>query len=328
MHPHAEGARRRACVRPGVPRQEADPESEVKRDEKRREGAASPAGVLYVVATPIGNAGDISARALAILREADGILAEDTRHSRRLLAVHGIRARLSPLHDHNERRMAAQVVRRLGKGERLAMICNAGTPLISDPGLHVVRRVHESGGTVLPVPGPCALVCALSVSGLSTDRFVFEGFLPAKRAARRRRLEDLRRETRTLVLYEAPHRVEETLSDLSGVFGEGREAVLAKELTKRHESVRSGTLEELRVWLGARAEHARGEFVILVGGAAERDPSPSPVDARVLLAELMKDLPVKRAVEITRRLTRRDRNLLYRLALEIAGEGPAEGAGL
>ena len=122
--------------------------------------------------------------------------------------------------------------------------------------------------------------------------------------------------------------MEETLAELSGVVGEGREALLAKELTKRHESVRSGTLEELRVWLGARAEHARGEFVILVGGAAERDPSPSPVDARVLLAELMKDLPVKRAVEITRRLTRRDRNLLYRLALEIAGEGPAEGAGL
>lgn len=327
-HPHAKGAGGTACVRPWVSRKKTDPENEVKRDENRREGTASPAGVLYVVATPIGNAGDISARALAVLREADGVLAEDTRHSRRLLAVHGIHARLSPLHDHNERRVAAQVVRRLEKGERLAMMCNAGTPLISDPGLHVVRRVREVGGCVLPVPGPCALVCALSVSGLPTDRFVFEGFLPAKRAARRRRLDELRRETRTLVFYEAPHRVEETLSDLSATFGEGRDAVLAKELTKRHESVRSGTLEELRIWLGSRAEHVRGEFVVLVGGAVEADPSSSPIDARVLLTELMKDLPLRRAVEIACRLTRRDRNLLYRLALEIAGERPAEGAGL
>ena len=297
-------------------------------DEESGEGPARPKGVLYVVATPIGNASDISARALGILREVDGVLAEDTRHSRRLLGVHGIETRLSPLHDHNERRMAAQVVRRLEKGERLALVCDAGTPLISDPGLHVVRRVRQCGGSVLPIPGPCALVCALSVSGLPTDRFVFEGFPPARRTARRRRFETLRREPRTLVFYEAPHRIEDTLSDLSEAFGGTRDGVLAKELTKRHENIRSGTLDELSAWVRMRAEHARGEFVILVAGARDEDPVPPLDEARVLLTELMKDLPVKRAVEVARRLTRFDRNLLYRVALEVAGERAVEGADL
>ena len=297
-------------------------------DNDSSDGTARRAGVLYVVATPIGNAGDISARALGILREVDGVLAEDTRHSRRLLAVHGIETRLSPLHDHNERRMAAQVARRLEKGERLALVCDAGTPLISDPGLHVVRHVRGSGGTICAIPGPCALVCALSVSGLPTDRFVFEGFLPAKRAARRRRLEALRFEPRTLVFYEAPHRVEGTLCDLRELFGGNRHAVIAKELTKVHETVQSGSLDEVWNWLRLRSEHARGEFVILVAGAPEEE-MPSAVDgARVLLAELLKELSVSRAVEIAGRVTRCERNLLYRLALEIAGKGPKEGAGL
>ena len=298
------------------------------REDRHREGARRPPGDLYVVATPIGNASDISARALAVLREVDAVLAEDTRHTRRLLAIHGIETRLDPLHDHNERRMAARVVRRLGKGESLAMVCDAGTPLISDPGLHVVRRVRESGALVVPIPGPCALVCALSASGLPTDRFAFEGFLPARRAARRRRLEALRREPRTLVFYEAPHRVEATLTDLSETFGGERDAALAKELTKRHERIRSGTLDDLREWLLAADEHARGEFVILVSGAREEDESSLPVDARILLAELLKELPVRRAVEIAARLTRGERNRLYRLALEIAAQSPVEGAGL
>ena len=292
------------------------------------EVTARPAGVLYVVATPIGNASDISARALAILRDVDAVLAEDTRHSLRLLAIHGIQTRLSPLHDHNERRMAAHVVRRLQKGESLALVCDAGTPLINDPGLHVVRRVRESGGEIRPIPGPCALVCALSASGLPTDRFVFEGFLPARRAARRRRLDELRREWRTLVFYEAPHRVEATLSDLSESFGGERDAVLAKELTKRHEQIRSGSLDNLRVWLGARDEHTRGEFVVLVAGAREEDQPSLSDDARMLLVELLKDLPVKRAVEIAARVIRGERNQLYRLALEIAADSQAEGAGL
>ena len=287
-----------------------------------------PEGVLYVVATPIGNAGDISARALQTLREVDGVLAEDTRHSRRLLAVHGIETRLSPLHDHNERRVTTQVLRRLAKGEHLALICDAGTPSISDPGLHVVRRVHQAGGRVRAIPGPCALVCALSVSGLPTDRFVFEGFLPARRAARRRRLESLRSEPRTLLFYEAPHRVEDTLDDLRDLFGGDRNAVLAKELTKVHETVQSGCLEELRDWLRMRSEHVRGEFVIVVAGAAEESASSAADDARALLVELLEALPVSRAVEIAGRVTRCERNLLYRLALEIAGKGSKEGAGL
>ncbi len=287
-----------------------------------------PGGVLYVVATPIGNAGDISARALQTLREVDGVLAEDTRHSRRLLAVHGIATRLSPLHDHNERRVATQVLRRLEKGEHLALICDAGTPSISDPGLHLVRRVHQAGGRVRAVPGPCALVCALSVSGLPTDRFVFEGFLPARRAARRRRLASLRSETRTLLFYEAPHRIEGTLEDLRDLFGGDRSAVLAKELTKVHETVQSASLEELRDWLRMRSEHVRGEFVILVAGAAEESASSAADDARTLLVELLQELPVSRAVEIAGRVTRCERNLLYRLALEISGKGSKEGAGL
>ena len=298
------------------------------RESRGGEGSGRPSGALYVVATPIGNSGDISARALAVLREVGAVLAEDTRHTRRFLASHGIEARLDPLHDHNERRMAAQVVRRLGKGESLALVCDAGTPLISDPGLHVVRRVRESGAPVVPVPGPCALVCALSASGLPTDRFAFEGFLPARQAARRRRLEVLRREPRTLVFYEAPHRVEAALGDLSEVFGGERDAALAKELTKRHERIRSGTLDELHEWLISEEEHARGEFVIIVSGVREEDESSLPVDERILLAELLKELPVKRAVEIALRLTRRERNRLYRLALEIAAENPVEGAGL
>ena len=298
------------------------------RDSRHGEGARRPPGDLYVVATPIGNSSDISARALAILREVDAVLAEDTRHTRRFLAFHGIETRLDPLHDHNERRMATRVVRRLGKGESLAMVCDAGTPLISDPGLHVVRRVRESGALVVPIPGPCALVCALSASGLPTDRFAFEGFLPARRAARRRRLEALRREPRTLVFYEAPHRVEATLADLSETFGGERDSALAKELTKRHEKIRSGTLDDLREWLLSEEDHARGEFVILVSGSREEDSSSLRVDDRILLIELLKELPVKRAVEIASRLTRGERNRLYRLALEIAAESSVEGAGL
>ena len=291
-------------------------------------GAERPAGVLYVVATPIGNSGDIGARALAILEEVDAVLAEDTRHTRPFLASLGIEPRLSPLHDHNERRMAAQVLRRLRKGENLAMVCDAGTPLISDPGLHVVRRVRRAGGEVRPIPGPCALVCALCASGLPTDRFVFEGFLPAKGAARRRRLEALRREPRTLIFYEAPHRVGATLADLSETFGGERDAVLAKELTKRHESIRSGALDDLREWLYRRDEHARGEFVILVAGAVAEASPALPDDARILLSELLEELPVKRAVEIAGRVIRGERNQLYRLALEIAAQRKGEGAGL
>ena len=294
----------------------------------RGDGARRPPGTLYVVATPIGNSGDISVRALRVLREVDAVLAEDTRRTRRFLATHGIETRLDPLHDHNERRMTAQVVRRLGKGESLALVCDAGTPLISDPGLHVVRRVRESGALVVPIPGPCALVCALSASGIPTDRFAFEGFLPARRAARRRRLEALSREPRTLIFYEAPHRVEATLADLSEAFGGERDAALAKELTKLHERIRSGTLDELREWLLEEDERARGEFVILVSGAREEGPSPLRDDERIVLAELLKELPVKRAVEIASRLTGRERNRLYRLALTIVAESPAEGAGL
>ena len=285
------------------------------------EKAECPAGVLYIVATPIGNLGDISERALQILNGVDAVLAEDTRHSRRLLRAHGLETPLRTLHEHNERRMAARIVQRLESGERLALVCDAGTPLISDPGFHLVRRVRDAGCEVVPIPGPCALVCALSAAGLPTDRFVFEGFLPVRPTARRRRLHELQKETRTLVFYEAPHRIGEMLADLAEAFGGTRGAVLAKELTKVHERIRHGTLDDLRNWLGESRERTRGEFVILVGGAPEEELPPPLVDDHSLLRELLKELPVKRAVDLVHRLTRRERNRLYRQALEITREG-------
>ena len=289
-----------------------------------RESAGPSAGVLYVVATPIGNLGDVGERALRVLGAVDAVLAEDTRRSRRLLRAHGLETPLRSLHDHNERRMAARIVQRLEAGERLALVSDAGTPVISDPGFHLVRRVREAGCEVVPIPGPCALVCALSVAGLPTHRFVFEGFLPARGTARRKRLGELRNEARTLVFYEAPHRIGETLADLAEAFGGARDAVLAKELTKVHERILPGSLEDLRIWLDESREHAKGEFVILVGGAGEADPPPPPVDVRGLLRELLKELPVRRAVELAHRLTRGERNRLYREALEISREGQAE----
>ena len=315
--PGEASCRRGGSPRPGMPR------AGVRTGAPSREEAGPSAGVLYVVATPIGNLGDISERALRILGGVDAVLAEDTRRSRRLLRAHGLGTPLRSLHDHNERRMAARIVQRLEAGERLALVSDAGTPVISDPGFHLVRRVREAGCEVVPVPGPCALVCALSVAGLPPDRFVFEGFLPAKGRARRRRLGELRNETRTLVFYEAPHRIGETLADLAEAFGGTRDAVLAKELTKVHERIRQGTLDTLRNWLGESREHARGEFVLLVGGAREEE-LPPPVDARGLLRELLKEFPVKRAVDLVHRLTRGERNRLYRQALELRREGQAE----
>lgn len=289
-----------------------------------RESTGRPAGVLYVVATPIGNLGDISERALRILSGVDAVLAEDTRRSRRLLRAHGVDTPLRSLHDHNERRMATRIVQGLEAGERLALVSDAGTPVISDPGFHLVRRVREAGCEVVPVPGPCALVCALSVAGLPTDRFVFEGFLPARGTARRRRLGELKNEARTLVFYEAPHRIGETLADLAEAFGGARAAALAKELTKVHERIRHGPLADLREWLGESPGHARGEFVILVEGAGEAGPPLPPVDVRGPLRELLKELPVRRAVDLVHRLTGGERNRLYRQALEIRREGQAE----
>ena len=285
-------------------------------------GDAPPAfdiepGALYVVATPLGNLEDISARALRVLREVEGIAAEDTRHTGRLLAHFGIETPLFSLHEYNERARLEQVVARLRQGHTLALVSDAGTPLISDPGFPLVRALRQQGLKVIPVPGPCSMVAALSVAGLPTDRFIFEGFLPAKSTARRERLHILAREERTLVFLEASHRMAEMLADLAMAFGQKRFAVIARELTKRFEEVQGGTLGELMAWLNADANRCRGEFVVLAHGAPAVVDEVDTLETRRLLTALMEELPLGRAVAVAVKATGLKRKALYELALRL-----------
>ena len=273
-------------------------------------------GALYVVATPIGNLEDISARALRVLREAHCIAAEDTRHTGRLLAHFGIQTPLLSLHEHNERDRLESIVARLREGQTIALVSDAGTPLISDPGFPLVRELRRQGLQVIPVPGPSSLLAALSVAGLPTDRFVFEGFLPAKAAARRERLQVLAAEERTLVFLEASHRIAETLADLAAVFGAERPAVVARELTKRFEEVHSAPLEELAAWLDADPNRQKGEFVLVTQGAPVASEADTP-EIRRLLTALLSELPVSRAVVVAARLTGLRKKPLYDLALTL-----------
>ena len=274
-------------------------------------------GALYVVATPLGNLEDISARVLRVLREVEGIAAEDTRHTGRLLAHFGIETPLFSLHEYNERARLEQVVARLRQGHTLALVSDAGTPLISDPGFPLVRALRQQGLKVVPVPGPCSLIAALSVAGLPTDRFIFEGFLPAKSAARRERLQNLAREERTLIFLEASHRIVEMLADLAVVFGQERFAVIARELTKRFEEVQGGTLGELMAWLNADANRCRGEFVVLAHGALAIANEVDTLETRRLLTALMEELPLGRAVAVAVKATGLKRKALYELALRL-----------
>lgn len=278
---------------------------------------ADPPGTLYVVATPIGHLGDISGRALETLQAVDLVAAEDTRHTGRLLAHFGIRKPMLALHDHNERDITPDVVKRLGSGGRVALVSDAGTPLISDPGYTLVQACRKCGIAVVPIPGPCALIAALSVSGLPTDRFRFEGFLPRKGAARRTRLQALTMESATLVMYEASHRVEEMLADLCTVFGGDRSAVVARELTKLHESVSTGSLDELYRSVTQNPHQRKGEFVIVIAGAPARSADDLSEAAAHTLRTLLEELPVKQAAGIAARLTGLPRNRLYRQALEL-----------
>ena len=283
--------------------------------------AADPEGALYVVATPIGNLQDLSRRALDVLDSVDLILAEDTRHSAKLLAHYGIGTACRSFHEHNEAHQVARVVERIAAGERVALISDAGTPLISDPGFRLVAALREAGQAVIPIPGASAVISALSVAGLPTDRFCFEGFLPPKASARRRYLQALSSEQRTVVFYESPRRVKQTLVDLHAEFGPDRRAVLARELTKIHESVVSGTLAELQRWLEEHEEQCRGEFVIVVSGAApaREDDDTASVSSRELLRLLVEELPVKRAVAVAAQITGGKRNALYQQAIALSG---------
>ena len=278
-------------------------------------------GVLYVVATPIGNRKDITQRALEVLGAVDVVVAEDTRHSRKLLSSFGIRVPLVSMHEHNERSVALRLVQALKKGETIALVADAGTPLISDPGYHLVQDAHEAGIPVVPVPGPSALICALSAAGLATDRFVFEGFLPSRGPARRSRLQALAKESRTLVFYESCHRILGSLQDLADCLGGAREAVVARELTKLFETIRKGSLGELLEYLKADSDQQKGEFVLLVAGAGEAAPQQVSADAVKILQVLVEELPVKQAAALTARITGEKRNQLYAMALDLSGAG-------
>ncbi len=282
-------------------------------------------GVLYVVATPIGNLDDITLRALQVLREVDLVAAEDTRHSRCLLQHFGIHTPLVSLHEHNEHSRIPQLLTQLQQGKAIALISDAGTPLISDPGFHLLRSLRECGLRAVPVPGPSSLLAALSVAGMPTDRFVFEGFLPPKSAARRNRLAMLAQDERTLVLFEASHRLPASLSDMATVLGGNRQAVLARELTKLFEEIHGATLAELCDWITAEENRCKGEFVIIVHGATQPVTTPSNPEVCRLLAALLEDLPVKRAVAVAARLTDVKKNALYDLALNIkSGSTPSK----
>ena len=283
---------------------------------RRGFGVSIEAGTLYVVATPIGNRGDLSDRARAVLGGVTLILAEDTRHTRPLLRELGIATPLFALHEHNERSRVDALVDRLARGDSLALVSDAGTPLVSDPGFLLVRGARAGGHPVRPVPGACAAIAALSVAGLPVDRFAFEGFLPARAVARQKALAALASEPRTLVFYEAVHRVRETLADLARAFGDDREALVARELTKRHETTRSGTLGELAAWAAGDDDVVRGELVLVVAGAAAEVGASRSLDARALLLELARELPAAKAAQITARLTGEPRKLLYQWLID------------
>jgi 16S rRNA (cytidine1402-2'-O)-methyltransferase len=273
---------------------------------------------LYVVATPIGNLEDISARALRTLSEVEIIAAEDKRHTAKLLARHHIAARSVPYHEHNEDSQGPRLIEILRAGTDVALVSDAGTPLVSDPGYRLVRAAHETGIAVRAIPGACAAIAALSVSGLPTDRFVFEGFLPAKGAARRARIGQLKPEARTLVFYEAPSRVIAMLRDLREVLGGEREATVARELTKAFETVRRDTLGELCAWIEGDENQRRGEFVIVVGGG-HPDAGRPDAEGEVLLAALLDVLPVRDAAATVARVCGGSKNDWYRLAIKGKG---------
>ncbi|QTR50503.1 16S rRNA (cytidine(1402)-2'-O)-methyltransferase [Candidatus Thiothrix anitrata] len=275
-------------------------------------------GILYCVATPIGNLEDITARALRILAEVSKVYAEDTRVTRRMFTHFGIQNTLESLHDHNETSRVAQIQRELAEGMNVALVSDAGTPLISDPGYKLVNALGAAGCKIVPVPGASALIAALSVAGLPTDRFAFEGFLPAKSVSRRKLLTGLEAESRTLVFYESSHRIADLLEDMIAVFGGERQIVVLRELTKLYESIYRGTATEILQHMAADSDRSRGEFVVVVAGKVcdESADALAVLNADKVLAVLLEVLPVKQAAAVAARLTGLPENQLYRQALE------------
>jgi 16S rRNA (cytidine1402-2'-O)-methyltransferase len=280
-------------------------------------------GRLHVVATPIGNLEDLSPRALRTLREVALVAAEDTRHTQQLLAANGVRTAMLSLHEHNESQQLETVLDRLRAGDDVALVSDAGTPLISDPGYRLVRAVREAGIVVSPVPGPCAAIAALCVAGIPSDRFAFEGFLPAKSAARRERLQALAAEPRTLVFYESGHRIEESLADMMRTLGAERRAVLARELTKRFETVIDGTIAHLAQRVIDDADQRRGEFVLVVEGAGA-DEDAVLREGRRVYALLVAHLPPSSAARVAAEITGASRKQLYEPRDSGVGIGDSE----
>lgn len=277
-------------------------------------------GRLYVVATPIGNLEDISLRALSVLESVDKIAAEDTRHSMILLDHHGIHASLLSLHEHNEAQQISKLIHFMQKGGTVALISDAGTPLISDPGYRLVQACHAEGIVVVPVPGACAAIAALSAAGLPTDSFLFLGFLPVKLLLRKKVLSQVQSLPHTLIFYESPRRILSSLTLMREVWGEGRSIVLAKELTKAHETIKPGSIEAVIQWLSEDEKRLKGEFVILVPKEVRLPDEEEPSRYQEVLGILLSELSLKKAVDLTVSLTGCRRKLAYELALNMASE--------
>lgn len=277
-------------------------------------------GTLYVVATPIGNLADMSARAIEVLGQVNLIAAEDTRHSQYLLAHFSIRTPMTPYHDHNEAQQTPVLIEKLRAGASIALVSDAGTPLLSDPGYRLVNAAHEAGIPVSPVPGPCAAIAALSAAGLATDRFLFAGFTPSKSSARKQFFEELAHESATLVFYESSHRIVASLKDMAAVLGGQRLILLAREISKTFETLHRAELGAMCDWVQADANQQKGEFVLVVQGA-EKQATGAVQDVTAVLAVLLEELPLKQASALAARLTGEKKNLVYKMALALQPDG-------
>jgi 16S rRNA (cytidine1402-2'-O)-methyltransferase len=277
-------------------------------------------GTLYVVATPIGNLADMSARAIEVLGQVNLIAAEDTRHSQYLLAHFSIKTPMTPYHDHNEAQQTPVLIEKLRAGASIALVSDAGTPLLSDPGYRLVNAAHEAGLPVSPVPGPCAAIAALSAAGLATDRFLFAGFTPSKSSARKLFFEELAHESATLVFYETSHRIVASLKDMAAVLGGQRLILLAREISKTFETLHRAELGAMCDWVQADANQQKGEFVLVVQGA-EKQAAGAMQDVTAVLAVLLEELPLKQASALAARLTGEKKNLVYKMALALQPDG-------
>ena len=272
--------------------------------------------LLYVVATPIGNLGDITHRAIEVLQSVALIAAEDTRHSSRLMSHFNIKTPMISVHDHNERQRVTTIINKLSAGESVALISDAGTPLISDPGFILVRAVREAGFKVVPVPGCSAVITALSAAGLASNNFVFEGFLPAKSLARKQEMQDIIDETRTVIFYESTHRIVDSLTDMCEILGEQRYVVIARELTKTFETIYGAPLKELLSWVKEDHNQQKGEFVVLVSGVEPKEEIGFSRETLRILDLLLAELPVKQGCALASKITGEKKNALYQEALE------------